>query len=60
MGAARQMMSDVMGAANDLGLFSEHFVPGARQQAGNFPQAYSHIGQINAAFSISPSWSDVL
>ena len=27
---------------------------------GNFPQAYSHVGLIHAAFAASPRWSDVL
>jgi hypothetical protein len=27
---------------------------------GNFPQAYSHVGLIHAAFAASPSWADVL
>jgi hypothetical protein len=27
---------------------------------GNFPQAYSHVGLIRAAFAASPSWVDVL
>jgi hypothetical protein len=27
---------------------------------GNFPQAYSHVGLIHAAFSASPPWADIL
>ena len=27
---------------------------------GNFPQAYSHVGLIHAAFAASPRWADVL
>ncbi len=57
---AMQIMNKLMPASNSLGLFSEHFYPGQRLQAGNFPQAYSHVGQINAAFMISPPWTDVL
>ncbi|GIL16817.1 MAG: glucoamylase [Oligoflexia bacterium] len=57
---ARKVMKDAMSAGNTLGLFSEHFIPTKQQQAGNFPQAYSHVGQINAAFSISPPWDEVL
>ncbi|MBI3561062.1 MAG: glycoside hydrolase family 15 protein [Gammaproteobacteria bacterium] len=53
------VMGETLRAANDLGLFSEHFAPGRALQLGNFPQAYSHVGQINAAFAISPPWSDV-
>jgi GH15 family glucan-1,4-alpha-glucosidase len=55
-----KVMEEVMGCANDLGLFSEHFLPTERKQAGNFPQAYSHVGQINAAFAVSPPWDQIL
>jgi hypothetical protein len=27
---------------------------------GNFPQTYSHVGLINAAFAASPQWADLL
>ena len=57
---AKKVMEDAMGAANSLGLFSEHFFPTEKRQAGNFPQTYSHVGQINAAFAVSPAWGDVL
>ncbi len=26
---------------------------------GNFPQAYSHVGLIHAAFAAAPSWSEL-
>lgn len=45
---------------NRLGLFSEHFDPRHKLQLGNFPQAYSHVGFINAAFDISPDWNSFL
>ncbi|MCC6277227.1 MAG: glycoside hydrolase family 15 protein [Oligoflexia bacterium] len=57
---AKSIMTRAMQTANHLGLYSEHFMPSDRQQLGNFPQAYSHVGQINAAFAISPPWIDVL
>lgn len=57
---AKAAMKNVMLSANSLGLLSEHYIPGSKLQAGNFPQAYSHVGQINAAFAISPLWSEVL
>ncbi|MGE3973547.1 MAG: glycoside hydrolase family 15 protein [Bdellovibrionales bacterium] len=56
---ARDVMKNAMGAANNLGLFAEHFIPGGIQ-LGNYPQAYSHVGLINAAFNISPSWGEIL
>ena len=55
-----QVLSDVMAGSNRLGLFSEHFIPSTQTQCGNFPQAYSHVGLINAAFAASPSWNEVL
>ena len=49
-----------MESANGLGLFAEHYIPHTLIQSGNFPQAYSHVGMVNAAFAASPPWSDVL
>lgn len=60
MEEAQRIMAQVLTGANYLGLFSEHFVPETRMQLGNFPQAYSHVGLINAAFAVSPSWATVL
>lgn len=57
---ARTILERVSAAANHVGLFSEHFIPATGIQCGNFPQAYSHVGLINAAFAVSPPWSDVL
>ena len=57
---ARAILDQVLLAANHVGLFSEHFIPATNSQWGNFPQAYSHVGLINAAFAVSPPWSDVL
>jgi GH15 family glucan-1,4-alpha-glucosidase len=54
------VLAGAMSAANELGLFAEHFDPNLKIQLGNFPQAYSHVGQINAAFAVSPPWSEVL
>jgi GH15 family glucan-1,4-alpha-glucosidase len=57
---AKAIMHCAMQAANELGLFAEHYVPADLHQRGNFPQAYSHVGQINAAFAISPAWETFL
>jgi GH15 family glucan-1,4-alpha-glucosidase len=38
--------------SNDLGLFSEDVGPSDGSQWGNFPQTYSHVGLMNAAFRI--------
>ncbi len=57
---ARAIVEDAASAGNHLGLFSEHYLPDSNLQLGNFPQAYSHVGLINAAFAVSPPWSEVL
>jgi len=38
---------------NDLGLLSEEYDPDARRLLGNFPQAFSHVGLVNTAFTLS-------
>lgn len=58
--AARAVMDQALGSANPLGLLAEHYDPATRLQLGNFPQAYSHVGVINAAFSVSEPWDQVL
>ena len=45
---------ELMLHANHVGLFSEDLDPVSGEQLGNFPQTYSHVGLINAAFAISP------
>lgn len=57
---AKKIIEDTLKSANSLGLFSEHFEPVNREQLGNFPQAYSHVGLINSAFAVSPRWSEIL
>ena len=41
-----------MGYANDLGLMSEEYDPVSGRLAGNFPQAFSHLGLIRAVDAV--------
>jgi GH15 family glucan-1,4-alpha-glucosidase len=42
-----------MSFANDLGMLAEEVDPRTRELLGNFPQAFSHIGLVNAAWAIT-------
>ncbi len=50
---ARKLFDRLAGLANDVGLLAEEYDPVLKRQIGNFPQAFSHIGLINAAYSIA-------
>ncbi len=57
---ARSVMSRISNAVSPLGLLAEDYDVKEKRMWGNFPQAYSHVGMIHAAFAASPSWSEVL
>jgi GH15 family glucan-1,4-alpha-glucosidase len=57
---AAAVMERIHVALSPLGLLSEDFDPSQSRMWGNFPQTYSHVGLIHAAFAASPSWTDVL
>jgi GH15 family glucan-1,4-alpha-glucosidase len=59
-GEARALLDQVRTAMSPLGLLAEDYDPVERRLWGNFPQADSHAGLINAAFTASPSWWEVL
>ena len=40
-------------AINDVGLLAEEVDPASGEMIGNFPQAFSHIGLVNAAWAIA-------
>jgi GH15 family glucan-1,4-alpha-glucosidase len=43
----------LLGYANPVGLFSEDIEPNTGRLLGNFPQAYTHVGLINTAVTLS-------
>jgi GH15 family glucan-1,4-alpha-glucosidase len=49
---AEHLFERLLGRANDLGLFAEEIDPDTGAALGNFPQAFTHIGLINAAVAI--------
>ena len=51
--AARATFERAVAHANDVGLLAEEVDPGGAGLLGNFPQAFSHIGLVNAAWAIS-------
>jgi GH15 family glucan-1,4-alpha-glucosidase len=50
---ARETFERAIVYVNDVGLLAEEVDPDTGELLGNFPQAFSHIGLINAAWAIS-------
>jgi GH15 family glucan-1,4-alpha-glucosidase len=50
---ARKTFEQAIAYANDVGLLAEEVDPASNELLGNFPQAFSHIGLVNAAWAIS-------
>jgi GH15 family glucan-1,4-alpha-glucosidase len=57
---ARTLMDAADDIVSPLGLLAEDYDTAHRQLSGNYPQAYSHVGLIRAAFAAAPRWRDVL
>lgn len=53
---AFRVFENMLGYCNHLGLYSEDIHEGSRSQWGNFPQTYTHVGLINAAFKLSQTF----
>lgn len=50
---ARATFERAIAYVNDVGLLSEEVDPATGESLGNFPQVFSHIGLVNAAWAIS-------
>ena len=50
---ARSVLDTALAHGNDLGLFAEEIDPVTGAALGNFPQAYTHIGFVNAAIAVT-------
>jgi GH15 family glucan-1,4-alpha-glucosidase len=50
---ARDSFERTLAHANDVGLFAEEIDPRTGDALGNFPQAFTHVGLINAALSMA-------
>ena len=53
VGAATRTFERLLSLANDVGLFAEEIDPDTGAALGNFPQAFTHIGLINAALTLA-------
>ncbi|MFZ0252111.1 MAG: glycoside hydrolase family 15 protein [Acidimicrobiales bacterium] len=50
---ARAVFERAIAFVNDVGLLAEEVDPASGELLGNFPQAFSHIGLVNAAWAIA-------
>jgi GH15 family glucan-1,4-alpha-glucosidase len=52
VGDARRLFERLLKLRTDLGLLSEEYDVDRKRLVGNFPQAFSHISLVNAAFDL--------
>ena len=50
---SREVLLRAAGQATTLGLFAEQVDPGSGTLLGNFPQAFSHLGLVNASYALA-------
>jgi GH15 family glucan-1,4-alpha-glucosidase len=50
---ARELFDRLVGLVNDVGLLSEEYDAANCRMAGNFPQAFSHLALVQAAFNLA-------
>jgi GH15 family glucan-1,4-alpha-glucosidase len=56
---ANALFDRLVGLVNDVGLLSEEYDPRGRRMVGNFPQAFSHLTLVQAAFRLRAATSTV-
>jgi GH15 family glucan-1,4-alpha-glucosidase len=56
--AATRAFEQLLGYGNELGLFAEEVDPDTGAALGNFPQAFTHVGLINAALTLAECGHD--
>ncbi|MGI8875277.1 MAG: glycoside hydrolase family 15 protein [Egibacteraceae bacterium] len=49
---AAEVLDRLVGRASDLGLYAERIEPHTNRHVANFPQAFSNVGVINAAWRL--------
>ncbi len=55
---ARAILVRLLGLVNDVGLISEEYDTARRRLVGNFPQAFTHVGLVNAARNLTAALDD--
>ena len=50
---AQKLFERVLSLANDVGLLAEEYDMKEKRQLGNFPQAFTHLALISAAFNLN-------
>ena len=50
---ATECFEKLLALANDVGLFAEEIALDSHEARGNFPQAFTHVGLINAALALA-------
>lgn len=56
---ATALLDQLTSYANDVGLYAEEYDPVSARLAGNFPQAFSHLGFIRAADAVTKANLDL-
>jgi len=50
---AERLFDRLLALRNDVGLLSEEYDPHERRMVGNFPQAFSHLALVDAAYALA-------